>query len=357
MQQADETNYHHFIPDNMVKMVSSRRGSNFLLHNLGENDVVFGTKGNGRNEVFLKVLERNSEQYIQLSKFQKMGLIQQIIREWKGNFYILNSKTNDLCLAKKNNHELSTTDPSARKLYTSVRRMMNYVNSKNQRQHQPSPSQQQQQQQHETLTTAVPTTTVSSSTSSTSTNSIPQVRKVRIKKEKNKNKKRKTVPATSTNPGSTQNKHGIMMNTTTAYINHDHHCILPRSDIDFLHSSTSTNNNMNIAAPQRSTPMVTPEPSPRTTFSFLPPPPPQTSSSSPFTGHDAHPSIGIPISQDTSVLTPSSSSLPPSKETANAFTAKYRNSNNSTADNIIGHMEESAILALAYLASSSSTGF
>jgi hypothetical protein len=355
MQQADETNQHHYIPDNMVKMVSSRRGSNLLLHNLGENDVVFGTKGNGRNEVFLKVLERNSEQYIQLSKFQKMGLIQQIIREWKGNFYILNSKTNDLCLAKKNNHELSTTDPSARKLYTSVRRMMNYVNSKNQRQHQPPPP--PQQQQHETLTTAIPNTTVSSRTSSTSTNSIPKARKERIKKENNKNKKRKTVPTTSTNPGPTQKKHGIMMNTTTAYINHDHHSVLPRSDIGFPYSSAYTNNNMNIAAPQRSrsTTMVTPEPSPRTISSFLSPPP--TSSSSPFTRPGAHPSIGIPLSQDTSVSTPSSSSLPPSKETANAVTAKYRNSNNSTADNIIGHMEESAILALAYLASSSSAGF
>jgi hypothetical protein len=351
MQQADETNHRHCIPDNMVKIVSSRRGSNFLLHNLGENDVVFGTKGNGRNEVFLKVLERNSEQYIQLSKFQKMGLIQQIIREWKGNFYILNSKTNDLCLAKKNDHELSTTDPSARKLYTSVRRMMNYVNSKNQRQHQTPPP-----RQHETPTTAVPTTAVSSRTSSTSTKSIPQVRKERIKKENNnnKNKKRKTVPATSTNPGPTQNKRVITMNTTTAYINHDHHSILPRSDIGFPYSSASTNNNMNIAAPQRSRTMVTPEPSPRTIFSFLPPP---TSSSSPFTRPDAHPSIGIPLPQDTSVLTPSSSSLPPSKETANAVSAKYRNFNNSTADNIIGNMEESAILALAYLASSSSTGF
>jgi hypothetical protein len=372
MQHVDEKNHHHYIPDNMVKMVSSRRGSNFLLHNLGENDVVFGTKGNGRNEVFLKVLERNSEQYIHLSKFQKMGLIQQIIREWKGNFYILNSKTNDLCLAKKNDHELSTTDPSARKLYTSVRRMMNYVNSKNQRQHQQQP---QQQQQREISTTTVPTTPVPSRT--TPTNIIPQVRKERIKKEnnKNKNKKRKTVSATvsatSTNQGPTQTKHGIMMINTTAYINHDHHSILPRSDIGFPYSSASTtNDSMIIAAPQRSSTMVTPEPSPRTVFSFLPPPPPPTSSVSQVAISVTHPSISIPSSQDTtSVLTPSSSSLPPSslsattqeenrnhqhsaKETANnVVTAKYRNSNNSTADNIIGHMEESAILALAYLAS------
>lgn len=84
-------NNHNYYADSITQLVSIRRGSNYRLHNLGVNDVVFGTKGNGRNEVFLKVLERHSEQYVQLSKFQKMGFIQHIIREWKGNFYILNS--------------------------------------------------------------------------------------------------------------------------------------------------------------------------------------------------------------------------------------------------------------------------
>ena len=125
----------------------------FLLRNLGEYDVVFGTKGNGRNEVFLKLLEGYASLYIKSSKFEKMGLIQQLIRDWKGNFYFLNPKTNELLLAKeaKNSEnsknkknssssasqkkQVDDTPSTSSKLYTSVRRMMNYVIAKNSQQY------------------------------------------------------------------------------------------------------------------------------------------------------------------------------------------------------------------------------
>jgi hypothetical protein len=123
-------------------------GKNKILHDLDEFDVVFGTKGNGRNEIFLQVLEDHSEKYKQLSKFQKMSLIQQLIRDWRGNFYVLDSKTNELCLVKKKAvnggvdadhhrasqyHEPEDDIPAlSGRLYTSVRRMMNYVITKKQ---------------------------------------------------------------------------------------------------------------------------------------------------------------------------------------------------------------------------------
>ena len=44
-----------------------------MLRNLGTTDVVFGTKGNGRNEVFLQLLEEHAERYVKSSKFEKMG--------------------------------------------------------------------------------------------------------------------------------------------------------------------------------------------------------------------------------------------------------------------------------------------
>jgi hypothetical protein len=115
-----------------------------LLRNLGKNDVVFGTKGNGRNEVFLQLLEEHAALYVKSSKFDKMGLIQELIRDWKGNFYFLNPKTNELGLARENSSSsnnnnnkrgsdtVETSNPStSSKLYTSVRRMMNYVVAKN----------------------------------------------------------------------------------------------------------------------------------------------------------------------------------------------------------------------------------
>lgn len=117
-----------------------------VLRDLNGFDVVFGTKGNGRNEVFLRVLEDHSEQYKQLSKFQKMGLIQQLISNWRGNFYVLDSKTDQLSLVQtksktatkigvdqcaNHDHEPEGSALSG-KLYTSVRRMMNYVIAKKQ---------------------------------------------------------------------------------------------------------------------------------------------------------------------------------------------------------------------------------
>jgi hypothetical protein len=109
-----------------------------LLRNLGPSDVVFGTKGNGRNEVFLQLLEEHAGLYVKSSKFEKMALIQRLIRDWKGNFYFLNPKTNELSLAREKSREnLDSDDEEASlpstssKLYTSVRRMMNYVVAKN----------------------------------------------------------------------------------------------------------------------------------------------------------------------------------------------------------------------------------
>ena len=108
------------------------------LRNLGPNDVVFGTKGNGRNESFLACLEEHAAEYVSSSKFVKMSLVQKLIRDWKGNFYFLNPKTNELSLARENkaNEEFDSDDEEAglpstsSKLYTSVRRMVNYVVSK-----------------------------------------------------------------------------------------------------------------------------------------------------------------------------------------------------------------------------------
>jgi hypothetical protein len=134
---------------NKIVAVANKSGATFggiskksgLLRNLGKNDVVFGTKGNGRNEVFLQLLEEHAALYVKSSKFEKMGLIQELIRDWKGNFYFLNPKTNELGLARENcssNNNKRGSDATGQsnpstssKLYTSVRRMMNYVVAKN----------------------------------------------------------------------------------------------------------------------------------------------------------------------------------------------------------------------------------
>lgn len=114
-----------------------------VLRNLGQTDVVFGTKGNGRNEVFLQLLEEHAGLYVKSSKFEKMALIQRLIRDWKGNFFFLNPKTNELSLAREKSNSSDSDSSSAdsdeeaslpstsSKLYTSVRRMMNYVVAKN----------------------------------------------------------------------------------------------------------------------------------------------------------------------------------------------------------------------------------
>jgi len=62
---------------------------------LKETDVVFGTKGNGRNQLFLKELERQSFRYRVMSKADKMELIQTIIRDWPGDFYVWKSGDGD----------------------------------------------------------------------------------------------------------------------------------------------------------------------------------------------------------------------------------------------------------------------
>ena len=229
-------------PNKMQKTtaMSSRRGRNFLLHSLEESDVVFGTKGNGRNELFLKVLESHSEQYMQLSKFQKMGLIQKIIRDWKGNFYIMNPKTNDLFLAKRKDQDLSTTDPSSRKLYTSVRRMMNYVNSKVQRQPYPAPR---------TESASSPTVTSRPSTPGTviPTSSLSGANSIQTKKQKPREP--------SFAPPQAQKKTSAIMSATD-YIRKKH-ANLP------LATASSILNSVSIASPKRSAMLVTPEPSPR----------------------------------------------------------------------------------------------
>ncbi|KAG7337452.1 hypothetical protein IV203_018570 [Nitzschia inconspicua] len=126
------------IADTAGTASSSGSKKSILLRNLGKNDVVFGTKGNGRNEVFLQLLEEYAELYVKSSKFEKMGLIQQLIQDWNGNFYFLNPKTNELGLARENvkkrgsdSSEQKSPVSTSSKLYTSVRRMMNYVVAKN----------------------------------------------------------------------------------------------------------------------------------------------------------------------------------------------------------------------------------
>ena len=278
------------------------RGRNFFLHKLQENDVVFGTKGNGRNEIFLKVLESNSLQYMQLSKFEKMGLIQKIIRDWKGNFYIMNSKTNDLCLAKRKDHELSNSDPNSRKLYTSVRRMMNYVNSKNQRQS-------YHPQQSESSNTSPPIIRTSTTQSTVST-----------KKD--------------------------CENQVTLPLDEGH-------IMKFSCAKTCTN----ISSPQPSAFVVTPEPSPR--FTLLQPPPitPLPLSKSTLSKEKTLlivPSFPLnPVSSSTvacEISTEKSCLSTPISTARNTEFTRYLHA----SDNIIGDLEESAILALTSLGNSSS---
>jgi hypothetical protein len=332
---------------------SSRRGRNFLLHNLEESDVVFGTKGNGRNEIFLKVLESHSEQYMKLSKFQKMGLIQQIIRDWKGNFYIMNPKTNDLCLAKEKKHDLSTTDSSSRKLYTSVRRMMNYVNSKIQRQpYHP--------QARESTGTAALIPRTSDAGSMVPTPQIFRTNTILTKKEHGqKPRKQSLVPNAEIADLVAQKKPTVVM-TAREYISKNHATVrLPKSTLlNFPCNPTS----LSSSSPKRSAMMVTPEPSPRPMLQS-----PPTISPIPFS---------TPIlSESKTVLIPpplpqypfSSPTIENRNDTKNSYTEQQRTifitlsaRNKKTkkylppaADNTIGDLEESAILALTSLGASS----
>jgi len=309
------------------------RGRNFFLHNLQENDVVFGTKGNGRNEIFLKVLESNSLRYMQLSKFEKMGLIQKIIRDWKGNFYIMNSKTNDLCLAKRKDHELSNSDPNSRKLYTSVRRMMNYVNSKNQRQS-------YHPQQSESSNTSIPIIRTFTTQSTVST--------------EQESKKTAFVSRAEISNLAVQQQKPAML-TTVDYISKNQDT-LPLDDgpiMDFSRAQTCTN----ISSPQPSAFVVTPEPSPR--FTLLQPPPitPLPLSKSTLSKEKTLlivPSFPLtPVSSSTvacEISTEKSCLSTPISTARNAEFTRYLHA----SDNNIGDLEESAILALTSLGNSSS---
>eukprot|EP00532_Pseudo-nitzschia_australis_P001876 CAMPEP_0168193632 /NCGR_PEP_ID=MMETSP0139_2-20121125/18714_1 /TAXON_ID=44445 /ORGANISM="Pseudo-nitzschia australis, Strain 10249 10 AB" /LENGTH=342 /DNA_ID=CAMNT_0008117009 /DNA_START=46 /DNA_END=1074 /DNA_ORIENTATION=- len=336
----------------MAKLVSSRRGSNFLLHNLEESDVVFGTKGNGRNEVFLKVLESHSGLYIQLSKFQKMGLIQQIIRDWKGNFYILNSKTNDLHLAKKRDHDLSTTDPSSKKLYTSVRRMMNYVNSKVHR------------KPHQSAITVVGTKSPSGTTAMRPlipaiaiTSLAPQAKKEHTKM---KGKKKPTAHITNAAIEAGPDK-PPPAKTSMDYICKNH-VTLPLPD-NALSSLPFTPNNINISKPKRSTIVVSPEPSPRSAFlrpspiSSLPLSKPDISTSE--TALNVSPlSISQFSSETIAVHLNDNSGLFSKQQAPTTMPLIARNKEikediHTAVNGVSGDLEQSAILALRSLGSSS----
>ena len=81
-------------------------------------DVIFGTRGNGGNSIFIKRLEETSDHYSSLTKFEKMDFIRQLITDWHGRFYMM-TPDGDCTLVRD-------ASPNS-KLYTSVRRMMNYV--------------------------------------------------------------------------------------------------------------------------------------------------------------------------------------------------------------------------------------
>lgn len=335
-------------------VVSSRRGRNFLLHNLEETDVVFGTKGNGRNEIFLKVLESHSKQYMQLSKFQKMGLIQKIIRDWKGNFYIMNSKTNDLCLAKKKDHDLSTTDPSSRKLYTSVRRMMNYVNSKIQRQpyHPPRSG-------SIGASALVPRTSTAGSIVPNSNIAVTTPILTKKVHEQQKSRENSLITHAEIANLAAPKKPPTVM-TATDYIRKNH-VTLPLPETTYF-NFPGTPSSMTISTPKRSAMLVTPEPSPRAILQS----PPQISPlsfSKPFlpqnnTELNVLPSLPLSPFSLTANARKNDVEHPYSKEQATTATITARNKKIKkhfhTADNNIGDLEESAILALTSLGSSSS---
>ncbi len=311
---------------------SSRRGRNFLLHSLEESDVVFGTKGNGRNELFLKVLESHSEQYIQLSKFQKMGLIQKIIRDWKGNFYIMNAKTNELFLAKRKNKDLTTTDPSSRKLYTSVRRMMNYVNSKR--------------------ADSATTSNVISPKAATPKPSLSRAKSIQTKnKDQPKPREHSFGP-----PQAQKNTTAVM--TSSHFIRKKHSALQ-------VAKAHSVLNSVSISSPKRSVMLVTPEPSPRTMLqrNFSPISFPKT-----VYVQDGNKLVINPLSL-TPVAMPPTSYTPILRKMegntnfyskqqqhhaqAATITARHKKikKHYQPTDNTIGDLEETAVLALTSLGS------
>jgi len=335
-----------------TSLVSSRRGRNFLSHNLEKNDVVFGTKGNGRNEIFLKVLESHSEQYMQLSKFQKMGLIQKIIRDWKGNFYIMNCKTNDLSLAKKMDHNLSSTDPYSRKLYTSVRRMMNYVNSKIQRQPYYFERSKSVESSPVISSSSIEELTIQAYHIPSITSNLPK------KGHEKKPIKKTSVPHVEIANSATQKKHSAVL-ALKNYISKNLATLpLPENTVfTFPFSPTS----MRISSHNRSAMMVTPEPSPRALVQ-TPPPIPPLPFSKPLSSKNSTRSIAPYLLHSELLFTrigakntvKDSYSRQQGSVSAIIATSKKLQRNPHSVDNTIGDMEESAILALTRLGSSSS---
>jgi hypothetical protein len=115
--------FHLFIHHQLINMpprTSLILDDDTALEDFRNSDVIFGTRGNGGNSTFLSRLEETADRYSHLSKYEKMECIKTIISDWHGRFFII---TPDGDCSQVLEFEAS---PSS-KLYTSVRRMMNYV--------------------------------------------------------------------------------------------------------------------------------------------------------------------------------------------------------------------------------------
>jgi hypothetical protein len=326
-----------------------------LLRNLGEYDVVFGTKGNGRNENFLRFLEDSASLYVQSSKFEKMSLIQKLIRDWEGNFYFLNQATNELCLAKGKKksphdmggsqdgverHDLMTPgeDPAKKssKLYTSVRRMMNYVVAKNHHELSPKPQPKPQQR---------PQGKKPSAAAQASGKNISA-------------KKRKQPSAVAS---SNKRKKKIKTSSAKAIPRSDATSPIPISAYGGVYGAASKEkSSIMFAHPKRGAMLVTPEPSPRGVFL------PAVSIEERVTNRSQHGSLSrlelprtlVPLSvrpldqgnifHSTSRIaanTPDMAATPPSIKSIPSADNEY-----------IGEMEGSAIASLLSLSSASWSG-
>jgi hypothetical protein len=95
--------------------------SSLCLHTILASHLFRQIEGNGGNSSFLSRLEETADLYGKLSKFEKMECIKKIIADWHGRFFIITPDGS--CSQVWADVD---TSPSS-KLYTSVRRMMNYV--------------------------------------------------------------------------------------------------------------------------------------------------------------------------------------------------------------------------------------
>ena len=77
----------------------------------------------GGNTSFIRRLESKAVAYTRLSKFEKMDCIKDLINGWDGRFFMVEPGSGSCTVVRD-------SSPSS-KLYTSVRRMMNYVVKKN----------------------------------------------------------------------------------------------------------------------------------------------------------------------------------------------------------------------------------